>query len=194
MQDFLKREKLMKVNVVYIIFFMFLSYSIPFFGLAEFYFVRHGQTDFNSGKQKKYKDMFMNEQGKKEIEYLKGFVQNLSIEVIYFSPLKRTIQTKDILNEVLQAPEIRLSEIKEIRTKFLFSKNKLDKISKGVEKVLLDPRLALVVGHGNIYKAICSILGVHTDIKKIEVGSLVHFYQVSDDDWTVDLVANLPKI
>jgi phosphohistidine phosphatase SixA len=183
----------MKVCVVYSVFFLFLSYSIHFFGVAEFYFVRHGQTDFNSGKQKKYKNMFMNKQGKQEIEFLKGFIDGLSIEVIYFSPLKRTAQTKDILNDVLQVPEICLPEIKEIRTKYLSSKNKLDKISKGFFKVLSDPRLALVVGHGNIYKAICNILGVQTNIKKIETGSLVHFYKVSDDDWTVEMVANVAK-
>jgi len=171
-------------------FFIFLLHFIHCFTVSEFYFVRHGQTDFNSGKQKKYKDTLMNEYGEQQIEKLKFVVQKLPIEVMYFSPLKRTAQTKDILNEVLQVPEICMSEIKEIRTKFLFSKKKLDKISQGINKILADWRIALVVGHGNIYKAICDILDIKTDILKINNGMLVHFYQNENGYWLLDVIAD----
>lgn len=178
-----------------LIFLFCLFQNLYFFALSEFYFVRHGQTDFNSGKQKKYKDIFMNQKGKKEIKELKKMMKDLPIEVIYFSPLKRTVETKNILNQLFNVPAVRLSEIEEIRTKFLVerSNNKLDKISKGLNKVLADSRLVLVVGHSNIYKAICYLLDIKTDISGIDTGSLVHFYQKADGAWTVDLLADLSR-
>ncbi len=186
-----------------IIFIHILCLPNIFLAINEFYFLRHGQTNFNIKKEKINWDMPLNDIGKLEVKSLEKIVKNLSIQLIFFSPLKRTTQTKNILNQYLQVPEIPLPEIKEVPEE-LFSllvklknhkisvypkklKKFLNRVKMGITKVLEYPELSLVVGHEGIYIAICYILDVKTKIQPIHNATLVHFYQ-KNNIWMVDLI------
>lgn len=66
----------------------------------KIYVLRHGQTSWNvdrkiQGKQ----DIELNEVGIKQAYSAKGKFNKLNIDLIMCSPLKRTKQTADIINE-----------------------------------------------------------------------------------------------
>ena len=60
-------------------------------------FVRHGQTVENSHGKYGSIDTPLSEKGRKQIEALKGALGDKTFKNIYVSPLKRTIETAEIL-------------------------------------------------------------------------------------------------
>jgi uncharacterized phosphatase len=187
-------------NILVVIYLLF--FPTIFFAVSEFYFVRHGQTDFNIKKEKKNWNMFLNDTGRIQIKSLEKTIKKLPIEIIFFSPLKRTKETKDIINQYLNVCEISLPEIKEAQeglyTKLIqlkddtitFKKLKkfLKRVSSGITKILDCSKLALVVGHGAVYAAICYTLDIKTDIWRIPNGAVVHFYKKSDGSWNIEMI------
>jgi broad specificity phosphatase PhoE len=192
------------LNILMVVYLLF--FPTIFFAVSEFYYVRHGQTDFNIKKEKKYWDMPLNDTGRKQIESLKNIVQKLPVENIFFSPLVRTKETKNIIKKYLNVCEIPLAEIKEgeegayleiIKLKnnknYICSKKTtkfIKRIKKGIAKVLDCPKLSLVVGHGAVYAGICYSLDIKTDLWRIANGELVHFYKKPDGSWNVAVIAD----
>lgn len=65
-----------------------------------FYFVRHGETDWNSlGKIQGQTDIPLNENGRAQARALASRLAGLGIEHIYSSPLLRAKETANIINE-----------------------------------------------------------------------------------------------
>ncbi len=63
------------------------------------YVVRHGQTDWNINHMILSKtDIELNETGKKQAEEVAKKIEKEKIDLIISSPLKRTMQTADIIN------------------------------------------------------------------------------------------------
>ncbi|MBI2344636.1 histidine phosphatase family protein [Candidatus Dependentiae bacterium] len=187
-----------------VIFISYLASFQIFLGLSEFYFVRHGQTNFNIKKELKNWNMSINDVGVQQIKSLKDSIKELSIRNLFFSPLIRARETKNIIQKYLRVCEVSLPEIKEAQeglySEILSLKNSnkclcsralkkfLNRLSRGIFKILECPKLSLVVGHGTVYAGICYILDVNTDIWRINNGSLVHFYQNKDGSWQVELI------
>src|SRR5436853_1073134 len=67
------------------------------------YFIRHGQTDYNLKKlpQGQEIDAPLNETGRAQAEKAAEFLPK-NIDVFYSSPMKRTLQTAEILNKKLE--------------------------------------------------------------------------------------------
>lgn len=66
----------------------------------EILLVRHGQTEWNLLKKVQGKaDIQLNKKGIKQAEYIRDFLKNEKIDLILCSPLKRAIQTAEIVNE-----------------------------------------------------------------------------------------------
>lgn len=62
--------------------------------------VRHGQTDWNLEQRVMGRsDTPLNAKGVEQIRRLKGWLDEIEIHAVYSSPLKRTLQTTDILME-----------------------------------------------------------------------------------------------
>lgn len=59
--------------------------------------IRHGQTEDNVGNIFSTKDTILTDEGKEQIRKTKTFVDTLSFDKVYVSPLHRAIQTMDIL-------------------------------------------------------------------------------------------------
>lgn len=66
----------------------------------KLYVIRHGQTDWNLvGKTQGKTDIELNETGIKQAIEAKEKINKCNIDLIYCSPLKRTIKTAEIINE-----------------------------------------------------------------------------------------------
>jgi len=72
----------------------------------DFYIFRHGETDYN--KERRWQgcglDPFLNDTGVQQAEELAGLLQDKELQVIYASPLKRALQTAEIVNKKLGLP------------------------------------------------------------------------------------------
>ena len=78
------------------------------------YIVRHGETDWNVlGKVQGSKDIPLNEKGKEQALFTKGELYNKEIDLIIVSPLKRAIETAEIINSDRNLPMIIDDRIRE---------------------------------------------------------------------------------
>lgn len=80
----------------------------------EILITRHGQTDWNVQKKIQGKvDIELNETGKEQARKTAKLLENENIDLIICSPLKRALQTAEIINETKNVPIIideRISE------------------------------------------------------------------------------------
>lgn len=66
--------------------------------MVELYIIRHGETDYNKeGKYLGRTDISLNSAGIAQVEELVKNSDNLNIDVIYCSPLKRAIETAEFI-------------------------------------------------------------------------------------------------
>lgn len=80
----------------------------------EFYFVRHGQTDHNSGKiEGEHLDISLNEMGRKQAAAIEPLIAALPLSLARFSPLKRAKETTDILLCNLALKRLEVAEFSE---------------------------------------------------------------------------------
>ena len=72
----------------------------------DFYIFRHGQTDMNlSGRwQGCGIDMDLNETGRRQAWQLARDLKGRGIQIVFSSPLKRAVQTAEIVSSFLQIP------------------------------------------------------------------------------------------
>ncbi len=81
---------------------------------TPFYYVRHGQTDWNLNKRLQgNSDIALNDTGIAQAHAAKDKMQGMSITTICCSPLIRARKTADIINTVLNCPIIEIAELKE---------------------------------------------------------------------------------
>lgn len=82
---------------------------------TRFYLIRHGETVWN--KEKRYQgwtDIELSEKGKKQAELLGKRFQNLKINAVYSSPLKRAVKTAQPIADTANLPVIIDEHFKEI--------------------------------------------------------------------------------
>jgi len=66
--------------------------------MTKIYIIRHGKTDFNEqGRYMGRTDLSLNANGRKQAEKLEKHLKGLNIDVIISSPLKRAIETAEII-------------------------------------------------------------------------------------------------
>lgn len=82
----------------------------------KLYFVRHGQTDFNKNKipQGQEINVPLNEIGIKQVENILDILPD-DIDFIISSPMKRTVQTAEIINKKLLKRIDFADDIKELK-------------------------------------------------------------------------------
>ena len=78
------------------------------------YVVRHGQTDWNlQNRVQGVADIPLNEEGRSQAIALCSTIRSLSIDFIFSSPLKRTIETAILLNQEKMVPLFLEERLKE---------------------------------------------------------------------------------
>jgi broad specificity phosphatase PhoE len=151
--------------------------------LKNFYFIRHGETDWNFKKRcMGQSDIPLNITGKKQAEHAKRLLCNADIETICFSPLVRAKETALILNEILDCPLVEIENLKECQwgeqegklkgDGSIFNKWKegdtpfgaesfakfLQRTVEAINEALNHPK-PLIVAHGGIYWALLKSIG-----------------------------------
>jgi probable phosphoglycerate mutase len=84
------------------------------------YIVRHGETDWNlQEKMMGVTDIPLNKRGEKQAEAIAQDLKDIPIDIIYSSPLSRTIRTATIINKhhhlpIIETPDLREREFGEL--------------------------------------------------------------------------------
>jgi len=142
-----------------------------------FYFIRHGQTDWNAEHRAMgVTDIPLNSRGETQSRNALQQVKDLNIKTICYSPLKRSKQTAEILNGVLQCDMVPVEELKEFNLGNCAGKiigdwfdewmngamisdgesfeNFVQRSLVGINKSLVQKGPVLIVAHGGTYWAI----------------------------------------
>lgn len=150
-----------------------------------FYFIRHGETDWNKeGKVMGQADIPLNQTGLEQALRAANLLQNIEFDRIVSSPLSRALKTAQIIAEKKQKPIDILEELKELSVGILegqrlqawekreFWEKRIvieraehlngfsNRIRQGLMKALSGPDVVLIVSHGGVYRTIRGILGL----------------------------------
>ena len=152
--------------------------------LGPFYFLRHGQTDWNKQRLCQGQiDIPLNATGISQAHDARTLLAEIPIATICTSPLGRARQTAEIINQALDCPLVTIDGLQEIGFgKFegqpvthdsyaaLLTDAKnwggeplyafIDRVVSALEQALTYPGPVLVVSHGGAYWAIQSQFGI----------------------------------
>lgn len=160
----------------------------------QFYYLRHGQTDWNLNKRLQGNaDIPLNDTGIAQAHEAKDKLAGEPVSAIFTSPLQRARKTADIVNEALQCPVVEIAGLKECNfgpnegsTNYAWLSDWLtgdgSTIPTGVEPydqflaratqainhALSNPGPILIVAHGGIYVPIKMVL---PDSKQVLLGN-----------------------
>lgn len=143
----------------------------------SFYFLRHGETDWNKEHRLQgFVDVPLNCTGREQARQAVPFLRSQAIDRIFSSPLKRALETACIINEILRKPletDDRLKEkhfgLYEGKTKEDIEKWKLENLAYSfiVEQETGSPRPpegeTYQSFHGRIFDFACDVLNRFPD-------------------------------
>jgi len=166
----------------------------------DFYFIRHGQTDFNaSGDKEDYLDISLNQTGFKQAHTVEPIVASLYVKSICCSPLKRAKETKEVISSRLKATHYEIAELSECCLKIWTDvtgsgvsayekagthvKSFMDQAVKGINQALACEGPVLVVAHGGIHWAMCCLMEIADHSWVIDNCLPIHFTIGTDGKW-----------
>jgi probable phosphoglycerate mutase len=144
----------------------------------EFYFIRHGQTDYNVTKTKEDHphDIPLNDVGRSQATSIEPLIAALPVKTICFSPLERAKETKKILTPRLNAVHREIEDLSECTTYIWETMTNLGpgahgravdpvlsfmyRVAKGINLAILQPGPVLIVAHGGVHWAACCLMDV----------------------------------
>ncbi len=167
----------------------------------EFYFIRHGQTDYNADRAYKYdhhSEVSLNQVGRDQAAKACTLVDSLQIQTVCCSPMKRAQETKEMITANLK--EVRCYDLVELgectsviwrELSFLKSfkepgeeaKSYLNRVKNGLDRVLSFPAPALIVSHGGVHLALCYLLAIQGHDWIADNCTIIHFFQQTDGVW-----------
>jgi len=153
--------------------------------LASFFFIRHGQTDWNLKNMiQGWTDIPLNETGHAQARGTVSMLSGKNISRIVSSPLIRAYKTAEIINEHLCVPIQAADGLKErsvgvlegtvkdksmIATADLYEVSMIEKgehvdefkarIASALHEILDPEHTTLIVAHGGVYWAIMEMIG-----------------------------------
>lgn len=143
----------------------------------EFYFIRHGQTDYNLlGNKVDHPDVSLNAFGREQAQKIEPLIASLNINTVCFSPSKRAKETKDIISAKLSAKEWEIPHLGECSLSVWQEMTSLganavsctneavqkfiQQVANGVNQALDKDGDVLIVAHGGIHWALCCLMNV----------------------------------
>lgn len=180
----------------------------------SFYFIRHGQTDWNAEhKAMGITDIPLNKVGEEQSRQALSLLNDLDIKHICYSPLKRAFKTAEILNEKLQCKMTPLDDLKEFNLgnfagtviddwfdQWMVGKCLpggetfqafIERAIRGVNTALKKDGPILIVAHGGIYWAIQRAIN-RLDLPDLANCCLVSFKATANNEaW--DCVTSSPQ-
>lgn len=166
----------------------------------EFYFIRHGQTDHNISKDQYKGDHIstipLNETGRKQALAIQPVIATLPFHAVYSSPMKRAKETAELITqqtyvEIEDLSECTLEVWQEMYQRGMYTplpvEGKMrffaEKVLRGINQVLSQPGTPLIIAHGGIHWALCSLINIETHPWGIENCDVVHFFPQSTNKW-----------
>lgn len=150
---------------------------------VPFYFVRHGQTDWNKMRQElcSQDDIPLNETGLLQAATAQKKLSSIGITKIHSSPLARAKQTAEIINKSLAAPLQFHEGLREIVP---------EKVAAAFAAVLEPADTILIVSHGEVYRLLLRILNAEAVDMNAKNGGAYYFSPPDSDSnqWTVYVV------
>lgn len=155
--------------------------SLP---LKEFYYLRHGETDWNvANRVQGHTDIPLNDKGLAQAEAASKILTAQPIATICASPLSRARKTADFTHTVLGCPLHEIEDLKEvgwgveegrIRGPWFeqwltgdleidgaeIYQQFLDRALGGIRAALEHPGPVLIVAHGRVYESVKAALGI----------------------------------
>ncbi len=176
----------------------------------DFYFVRHGQTDHNiveGGFLQKGDhpvDISLNETGKNQAFSIEPLIAQLSIQAVFASPFQRVKETKNIITSRLEVPHFDVHELgecsamvwHEMTVHGMYTKplehglvnHFMNRVKNGINQALVHPGRPLIVAHGGIHWAICSLLGIKNHSWSFNNCVPVHFQLSPENQWVAKIL------
>jgi broad specificity phosphatase PhoE len=151
---------------------------------VAFWFLRHGQTDYNAaGLSQGALDIALNETGRAQARAAAPLLVGLGIVEIVSSPMRRTTETTDIVNEALGLPVHFEPDLREVVFGGMEGKPLMpwfpewmegrstpdgaesfadlrDRAGRAMARTLARPGPVLVVAHGGMFRALRDLMGL----------------------------------
>ena|SRR5579872_5951116 len=147
---------------------------------VPFYFVRHGETDWNKINQAlcPQDDIPLNETGVLQVSQARKKLNSLNITKIYSSPLTRAKQTAEIINEHLQVHLEFHTGLREILH---------ERVAAAFTEILDPSHTMLIVSHGEVYRLLLRILNARATEPNAQNGGVYFFSppESHSDTWAV---------
>lgn len=145
-----------------------------------FYFVRHGETDWNKINKAlcSQDDISLNETGLIQAANAAKKINSLGITKIYSSPLLRAEQTAQIINERLRLHLNFHKGLREISP---------ENVVMAFAQILEPSHTILIVSHGEVYRVLLRLLNAHATVLNAKNGGLYFFSPSNSDseEWLV---------
>lgn len=173
----------------------------------EFYFIRHGQTDFNVSNAKvDHDDVSLNAVGFKQAQAVEPIMAILPIKSVCYSPLKRAKETKEVITSRLQVQHHEIPDLGEctmqiwddmtasgvhaLNSPHNHVKAFMQQALNGINQALSQEGPVLVVAHGGIHWAICCLMGISSHDWLIDNCLPVHFLVETEGHWIARKLPN----
>jgi broad specificity phosphatase PhoE len=185
---------------------------------TPFYFIRHGQTDWNvQGRAMGKQDIPLNQTGQQQAQEAQQLMQNRGIKTICYSPLSRAKETAHIINQALHCFMIEMEELAEINLGDHVGKKRnefpvdfwahlkkginignaepydiyQERVLTGLYKALEFPGPVLIVSHSGVYHEIQTLLKVEPQAIQ---WCTPHFHEHCPQNkvWTISIITG-PK-
>jgi probable phosphoglycerate mutase len=172
----------------------------------EFYFLRHGQTDYNLRSVEKIDHpphIPLNETGRKQALTIEPIIAKLPIQTICYSPMLRAVQTKEIIASHLTVPQYEIADLgectarvwhamPELQSQPIQSSNTLvleflERVLRGLETALSYSGPVLIVAHGGVHWALCSLLRIADHEWFTDNCVPIHFY-LENGEWKANTI------
>ena len=172
----------------------------------EFYFIRHGQTDYNLLKGEDRgdhpEDIPLNAKGRSQASSIAPHVKTLPFQTVCTSPLKRVLQTHSLcvesenyhtINNLTECNCAIWDEMRNHTPGYSPPRSELlqgffDRVCQGIDEALLHPGPQLVIAHGGIHYAFCCVNQISDHNWTLDNCGIVHFRRATSGSWQAKLL------
>ena len=167
----------------------------------EFFFIRHGQTDYNlMHKDKDHpSEIPLNQTGRSQAVAIEPIVATLPVQALAVSPMKRAQETKEIISPRLFVPHHAIEDLRECGHKVwndMFQRGMnvppppegdvrqfMDQVLQGVNEALDLPGPTLIIAHGGVHWATCCLMGIEDYDWHLNNCGIAHFSIGRQGQW-----------
>lgn len=158
--------------------------------IHSFYFLRHAETDHNlygrpaSGDT----DISLNAAGKRQAQKAQPLIHELPISKVYFSPMKRVLETKDIVCQDLSIPQEEVFELKEFNSTDGSKEAFCARVQRALIHCCKGEGTPLLISHGDVFQAVKSVLGLSSHYEMLGNCAIAQLEPHDGGSWILEYV------